>query len=69
MIDSMMGFFDMGDHAAYVWSAWGIAMLIIAVMAIAPVLRWRAFEKQANATHTLTAEPDGTDEEVEKCGL
>ena len=62
IVEPVQALFDMGDHAPYVWSAWGIALVIIVVMACAPVLRWRAFKRQAVATRELTAESEEFEE-------
>lgn len=57
-MEAVQALFDMGDHAPYVWSAWGIAMVVIGLMAFAPILRWRAFRRQLNAVREFTAESD-----------
>ncbi len=49
MIETVLAFIDMGDHGPYVWSAWGIALVILGIMAVVPVLRWRAFKTRAEA--------------------
>ena len=38
--------FHYGAHGAYVWSAWGLSLLIMLVMAVSPSLRWRAFKRR-----------------------
>lgn len=58
----MLELLDMGDHGAYVWSAWGVAMVIIGLMAVAPIWRWRAFKRQADATRELTRGCDESEE-------
>ncbi len=58
IVEPVLALFDMGDHAPYVWSAWGTAMVIIGLMACAPIMRWRVFKRQAIATRELTAASD-----------
>ncbi len=44
----MTEIFQFGEHGAYVWSAWGLSILIIVAMAAMPSLRWRAFKRRAD---------------------
>ncbi len=41
--DSLSSFLDMGGHALYVWSAYGIGVLVIAANLIAPAVTRRRF--------------------------
>ena len=40
--------FAYGEHGVYVWSAWGLSILIMLVMAASPSLRWRMFRRKAD---------------------
>ena len=62
IVEPVQALFDMGNHAPYVWSAWGIALVIIGLMACAPILRWGVFKKQAKAARELAAESDEFEE-------
>lgn len=43
MIEQFSAAFDMGEYGVYVWSAWGVALVVLLGMGAAPSLRWRAF--------------------------
>lgn len=62
MMETLLSFFDKGDHGAYVWSAWGLALAILGIMAVAPLLRWRVFKTRADAARQLTAEHEQSDQ-------
>ncbi len=64
MMQSLATFFDMGGHGLYVWSAWGIAIAIIALMAVAPRIRWRAFKRRLQAERELAMQHE--DEALEE---
>jgi heme exporter protein D len=42
----MMEFLSMGGYSAYIWSAYGIAALVLTVMLVASLRQLRAAEKQ-----------------------
>ena len=41
--DSMADFFAMSGHGIYVWAAYGITALVLAVLAFRPLLKQRRF--------------------------
>ena len=55
---SMIELFQYGEHGVYVWSAWGLSVLIILAMAALPSLRWRAFKRKADLM-AIGAEDEG----------
>lgn len=42
----MHEFLNMGGYAAYVWSSYGVAVVVLGVNAIWPYLRLRAVKRQ-----------------------
>jgi len=41
-IDQLHHFFAMGGYGSYVWSAYGVAAVILLANIIAPLKKWRA---------------------------
>ncbi|MCY4323002.1 MAG: heme exporter protein CcmD [Gammaproteobacteria bacterium] len=52
----MTEMFQFGEHGVYVWSAWGLSVLIVLAMAAMPSLRWRAFKRRADLLADSEAE-------------
>ncbi len=52
----MTEMFQFGEHGVYVWSAWGLSVLIVLAMAAMPSLRWRAFKRRADLMAGAEAE-------------
>ncbi|MCB1687794.1 MAG: heme exporter protein CcmD [Halioglobus sp.] len=44
--DSLHAALDMGGHGFYVWTAYSVTIVMIALVVIAPVLRRRRFLRQ-----------------------
>ena len=42
----MASFWEMGGYAAFIWSSWGIAVLVIVIISARSVLRATAVAKQ-----------------------
>ncbi len=47
--DSVEGFIMMGGHGLYIWSAWGIALLVVLFNVVAPIRNRSAVIKAARA--------------------
>nr|WP_010132816.1 heme exporter protein CcmD [Microbulbifer agarilyticus] len=44
--DSLASFFAMNGHGPYVWAAYGVAVLVLVALAVAPVLRQRTLRRE-----------------------
>lgn len=54
--DRVQEFFAMGGYAAYIWSAWGVTLLVLTALLFASLRSMRAREKELAA---LEAQREG----------
>ncbi|GAB2503909.1 heme exporter protein CcmD [Microbulbifer agarilyticus] len=44
--DSLASFFTMNGHGPYVWASYGMAVLVLVVLAVTPVFRQRKLRRE-----------------------